>query len=635
MVRIKRDFTKIYDSEVDPWNIGLADSERYIYYKEKLLQLVDIFEVDKRNILDIGCGKAAFLNHFDQDFNELFGIDISEKAIDFAKSRIPNGKFAVASADALNNNIFENIYFDVIILSDVVYYLKPSKQVELLNWVHKRLNNNGILLAGSWTPGKKYFSKHEFLDLFSEKFNLIFSKYFNASKHSLLFFMKRNKFVAFTLDYETWQPIPEGKCINIQDDIVKPSNQWIEFGNQLKVPITFFVETCEIGFFEKYFYPDFLEIKNQLIKINNSIHDIQLHLHPSWSLNLGAKLENNNFSWNTRLQSLSDLDSDIADFVKNEIKYLHELINDINFRISCFRAGGYSIQPSRPIYQALVKNNIFFDSSVYKNGVSIERKHNFTNSFHPYNPWKVDPFDFKNYGVYTNSKITEIPVAVLKSERLMLDNDAATKIVEQLKKIKKANRFHPGSFLYRISYLFKNNLTINKIRKKFFIKKETYDYMLNDYFVAIGHTKAKHDFKVLKNLVEWCIKMDFRFLSMSDMNNYYIQEQLVYNKIVKFEIGNVLYKYINNNECNLKGLIPLSNKILFYKYDDLDSIDEIFFVHNKSEIWLNLDNRDRDRLSSKEKNRYDYKFFNSENYSKSFDFIIIDKFDGIMFLLMT
>ena len=72
-MRVKRDFGQIYAAEDDPWAIGEADSERYELYRRIVLE-----QSERRGtILDIGCGFGAFLARFEEDFEELIGVEVS------------------------------------------------------------------------------------------------------------------------------------------------------------------------------------------------------------------------------------------------------------------------------------------------------------------------------------------------------------------------------------------------------------------------------------------------------------------------------------------------------------------------------------------------------------------------------
>ena len=91
----------------------------FSYYSKKislklLTTICNSLNVPKRSkILDIGCGTGFYTDLFKQLGYNSVGIDISQTAIEKAKSKYPDSNFAVA--DALNLPYDKN-YFDVIFM---------------------------------------------------------------------------------------------------------------------------------------------------------------------------------------------------------------------------------------------------------------------------------------------------------------------------------------------------------------------------------------------------------------------------------------------------------------------------------------------------------------------------------------
>ena len=95
------------------------------------------------NILDVGCGNGVISRHLGRFGFRVTGIDVSEKAIDKAKSlnQFSNVKFMRKSAEDL---IAEGIKYDAIICSEVLEHLSdPDTLLEVLN---KSLSRNGKLI---------------------------------------------------------------------------------------------------------------------------------------------------------------------------------------------------------------------------------------------------------------------------------------------------------------------------------------------------------------------------------------------------------------------------------------------------------------------------------------------------------
>lgn len=95
------------------------------------------------SVLDVGCGNGIISRSVGKAGFNVFGIDISEKAIEKAKSKndLANVKFAVMSAEEFTVN---NTY-DAIICSEVLEHLVSP--ADLLKVINQSLKDDGILIV--------------------------------------------------------------------------------------------------------------------------------------------------------------------------------------------------------------------------------------------------------------------------------------------------------------------------------------------------------------------------------------------------------------------------------------------------------------------------------------------------------
>ena len=107
-----------------------------------------VYEETKRNIekeyssgklLDMGCGLGLFLKLWDPQKWEPYGIDISKKAVEYAKSRGSNVK-----QNSLEKTDFSDNYFDVITMFYVLEHLPHPLKV--LKEARRILKENGLLI---------------------------------------------------------------------------------------------------------------------------------------------------------------------------------------------------------------------------------------------------------------------------------------------------------------------------------------------------------------------------------------------------------------------------------------------------------------------------------------------------------
>lgn len=130
-------------------------TRKYVEEDRKSLLLQNISPKDR--VLDLGCGNGRFFEVFKDLKIDYFGIDNSEKIIEIAKKKYPQGNFQVADALDLP---FQTNYFDKI-LSLAVFHHIPSEEIRLsfLEEAKRVLKPNGLLILTVWNlnPTKMIF----------------------------------------------------------------------------------------------------------------------------------------------------------------------------------------------------------------------------------------------------------------------------------------------------------------------------------------------------------------------------------------------------------------------------------------------------------------------------------------------
>lgn len=93
-------------------------------------------------IIEIGCGTGAILNDFVRYRNKnIYGLDISEKFIRFAKQNNPKTKFTLGDANSLP---LEDNHFDIALCH--FFLLWVSDPIYILREMIRIVRNNGYLL---------------------------------------------------------------------------------------------------------------------------------------------------------------------------------------------------------------------------------------------------------------------------------------------------------------------------------------------------------------------------------------------------------------------------------------------------------------------------------------------------------
>lgn len=117
-----------------------ADIKRLKFITDKLKQKLS----PTAQVLDVGCGNGIISRGIGAEGFSVYGIDISEKAIDKARSLTtnPSVRFDVISAEQL---VAEGKKYDAVICSEVLEHLDHPEK--LLSVLHQSIKNDGILIV--------------------------------------------------------------------------------------------------------------------------------------------------------------------------------------------------------------------------------------------------------------------------------------------------------------------------------------------------------------------------------------------------------------------------------------------------------------------------------------------------------
>lgn len=189
------------------YSLGYGRFQKY-YFKSLVKPILPYFKKFKKaQILDIGCAYGYVLNLLPKNSN-MFGLDISEHAINTAKKNFKDITFKVGNVE--EKIPFPANSFDIIILNDVIEHLEnPQKALENIK---KILKKDGILYIT--TPNLNLLRKKLFgfadkmehhISLFSHK-NLCellinnkfaIQKNYTYSSFTYFFFLKLHKKLGF------------------------------------------------------------------------------------------------------------------------------------------------------------------------------------------------------------------------------------------------------------------------------------------------------------------------------------------------------------------------------------------------------------------------------------------------------
>jgi len=115
---------------------------------EEIKFLFDNYLIKDEKVLDLGCGNGRFYEFFKNKDIDYIGVDDSEKLIEIAKQKFPDGIFQTANALSLP---FQDNYFDKIYAVAILHHI-PSKEFRLqfLKEAKRVLKQKGLLILTVW-----------------------------------------------------------------------------------------------------------------------------------------------------------------------------------------------------------------------------------------------------------------------------------------------------------------------------------------------------------------------------------------------------------------------------------------------------------------------------------------------------
>ncbi len=143
-------FERLYRDSADPWRYATSRYERE-KYEATLAALPD---GRRGSCLEVGCSIGVLSERLAARFARLVAIDFSPRALEHARARLGERRNVELIQAAFPEEAPAGAW-DVVLCSEVLYYLEPPAFERAVGWLRVRLCGGASVLAVSWRgPGR-------------------------------------------------------------------------------------------------------------------------------------------------------------------------------------------------------------------------------------------------------------------------------------------------------------------------------------------------------------------------------------------------------------------------------------------------------------------------------------------------
>ncbi len=144
--RLKREyFEHLYAGSTDPWSFESSEYERLKY--DRTLEALGTRRFGR--VLEVGASIGVFTTMLAPFCDDLLAVDTSERAVTLARERLAGSEHVRVEQRTLPEEMPQGP-FDLIVASEVLYYLTRDLVLETLGLFEGALAPGGCLLTVHW-----------------------------------------------------------------------------------------------------------------------------------------------------------------------------------------------------------------------------------------------------------------------------------------------------------------------------------------------------------------------------------------------------------------------------------------------------------------------------------------------------
>lgn len=138
-------FDALYANNADPW----CYQTRWYEQRKRAISIAVLPQSCYSTAIELGCGNGIFSEQLSQRCSQLLCLDGNSQAVNLAQQRLKNlSHICVKQAKLPQELPHQN--FDLIVISEILYYLNQNEIQTVIEWVRTTLKPYGTLLCCHW-----------------------------------------------------------------------------------------------------------------------------------------------------------------------------------------------------------------------------------------------------------------------------------------------------------------------------------------------------------------------------------------------------------------------------------------------------------------------------------------------------
>ena len=140
-------FDALYSDNSDPWQY----QTRWYEKRKRDMCLAVLPKAQYDNAIELGCGNGVFSALLAPRCHALLSVDCNEQAIQLAKQRLAESSHVRVLQGVIPDSLpTAKTTFDLIVISEILYYLSPNDIDTVIVWIKQNLAIGGTLLCCHW-----------------------------------------------------------------------------------------------------------------------------------------------------------------------------------------------------------------------------------------------------------------------------------------------------------------------------------------------------------------------------------------------------------------------------------------------------------------------------------------------------